>query len=291
MHSKTLLKLVILTLTIFGCSGKQTPKEEKASVIAPIKKVKKTTKQPTAIVKQHKDKVFKQLANFPTIKDTTQFIADLRQVFNLNVEESPVQKENQKISVYKKVKINGSNKDYYFIEYDWNAGCTATYPWKYQLLLTTDGKLVKLLDAKRCEFVHIFKKQNPFLLTTIVSGHGNGGHCVYRVSADSLENVYEGYYNYDISTYDADETISIFQPYELNISFKDNNQDGYNDIIFSGQKLMLGKYTKDSLWYDVENGKPFTVEHPASKIPIKYVFLYDKKTEHFKAKDKRKFYD
>ena len=49
---------------------------------------------------------------------------------------------------------------------------------------------------------------------------------------------------------------------------------------------MLGKYTKDSLWYDVENGKPFSAENPADKIPIKYIFLYDKQTQHFKAKEK-----
>lgn len=64
-----------------------------------------------------------------------------------------------------------------------------------------------------------------------------------------------------------------------------HNKDGFNDIVYTGQKLMLGKYTKDSSWYDVENGKPFTVENPASRHFVKYIFLYDKQSGHFKAKD------
>ena len=87
---KTLLTLTILTLTTFGCANKQTPKDEKLPV---------TETQVT-------DTVFRQVANFPTIKDTTKFISDLRQIFKLEVDESPVQKANEKITTFKKVKIS-----------------------------------------------------------------------------------------------------------------------------------------------------------------------------------------
>lgn len=266
---KTLLTLTILTLTAFGCSNKQTPKDEKLTVT--------DTQQET-------EKVFKQVADFPTIKDTAQFINELRQTFNLEVHESPIQKENEKITAFKKVKLYGSDKDFIFIEYDWNVGSMAEFPWKYQLLLTTDGTLVKSLSGQRFDFVTIFPNQNPFLLTVNATAKGNGGHEIYKISSDTLENVYEGYYDYKIHTYDAHEDLSVFEPNELNIAFKDYNKDGLNDIIFTGQKLILGKYTKDSLWYDVENGKPFTIENPADRISIKYIFLYDKQTGHFKAK-------
>ena len=123
-------------------------------------------------------------------------------------------------------------------------------------------------------------------MTVTATAKGNGGHEIYRISADTLQNVYEGYFDYDIQTYDAHGDLSVFEPHELNIGFTDENKDGFNDIVFTGQKLMLGKYTKDSLWYDVENGKPFTTENPADKISIKYIFLYDKQTEHFRAKQK-----
>ena len=69
----------------------------------------------------------------------------------------------------------------------------------------------------------------------------------------------------------------------------DVNKDGYNDIVFSGEELMLGKYTKDSIWYDCEiiNGKevPYDLNNPGSIIPVKYIFLYDDKSGHFKVKE------
>ena len=268
---KTLLTITIFTLTTFGCSNTQTPKDEKLTVTDTAPK---------------KEKTFKQVADFPTIKDTTQFINDLRQIFELEVHESPVQKENEKITSFQKIKLYGSDKDFIFIEYDWKVGSMAEFPWKYQLLLTTDGKLVKTLAGQRYDFVTVFPNQNPFLLTVIATAKGNGGHEIYKVSADTLENVYEGYFDYDVQTYDAHQDLSVFEQSELKIDFRDQNKDGFNDIVFTGQKLMLGKYAKDSSWYDVENGKPFSVENPAERIPIKYIFLYDNQTGHFKAKEK-----
>lgn len=149
----------------------------------------------------------------------------------------------------------------------------ASYPWKYQLLLTTKGNLVKLLSGQRFDFVTIFASQNPFLLTVTATAKGNGGHEIYKISADTLQNVYQGYFDYDLQTYDAHGDLSIFEPYELNMEFKDQSNDGFNDIVFTGQKLMLGKYTKDSVWYDVENGKPSTIENPVDRISINYIFI------------------
>lgn len=268
---KILFRLTILTLTTFGCSNKQTPKDEKLTVTETRKKI---------------DAIFIHVADFPTIKDTSQFITDLRQTFDLKVHQSPIQKENEEITAFKKVKLYGSDKDFIFIEYDWKVGSMGEFPWKYQLLLTTDGKLMKVLSGERFDFVTIFPKQNPFLLSVVSTSRGNGGHEIYKVSSDTLENVYEGYYDYDVQTVSTGDGLYAFEPNELKIEFVDANKDGFNDIVFTGEKLMLGKYTKDSLWYDVENGKPFSVENPAERIPIKYIFLYNKQTGHFKAKRK-----
>lgn len=168
---KTLLTLTILTLTTFGCANKQTPKDEKL---------------PVSETQEKADTIFRQVADFPTIKDTTKFIADLRKIFELEVDESPVQKANEKITTFKKVKIYGSNNDYFFIEYDYNVGCGAAFPYKYQLLLTTNGKLVKTLSGQRYQFIEIFKNENPFLMTVVGTSKGNGGHELYKISADTL---------------------------------------------------------------------------------------------------------
>ena len=273
-YMKTFLTLTILTLTTFSCANKQTSKDEKL---------------PVAENQENTDKLFKQVADFPTIRDTTKFIADLRQTFELEVDESLAQKTNEKITTYQKVKIYGSDNDYFFIEYDYKYGCMASYPWKYQLLLKTDGSLVKLLSGQRFDFVTIFPNQNPFLLTVTATAKGNGGHEIYKISADTLENVYEGYYNYDIRTYDAHEDNRIYAPNELILKVKDFNNDGFNDISFNGKILLIQGQTESGFWFDNEiiNGKTVTysVDNPFKKIPIEFIFLYDKQTGHFKAKE------
>lgn len=268
---KTLLTLTIFTVTTLGCIERQTPKEEKL---------------PLPATQENTSTIFRQVLDFPTIKDSAKFMTELRKISGFEVEESPVQKANEKITTFKKVKLYGSDKDYFFIEYDFDVGSMASYPWKFQTLLTPEGRLVKSLSGQRFDFVTIFPLQNPFLLIVTATAKGNGGHEIYKISADTLENVYEGYYDYDVQTYDSHEDQSINEPFELNIAFTDENNDGFNDIVFTGQKLILGKYTKDSLWYDVENEKPFSIENPAERISIKYIFFYDKQTGHFKAKEK-----
>ena len=271
---KTLLTLTILTLTTFGCANKQTPKDEKL----PVTETQEIT-----------DTIFRQVADFPTIKDTTKFIADLRQVFGLEVDESPSQKANEKITTYKKVKIYGSDNDYFFIEYDYGDGCMAAYPWKYQLILTTEGGLVKSLSGQRFDFVTIFPNQNPFLLTVTATAKGNGGHEIYRISSDTLQNVYEGYFDYDIQTYDAHQDNKIYEPNELTLKVKDFNNDGFNDISFNGKTVLIQGQTKNGDWFDTEtiNGKEetYSIDNPFKKISVEFIFLYDKQTGHFKAKE------
>ena len=227
-----------------------------------------------------------QLLDFPTIKDTVSFISNLKQTYNL---ETDIGEHNEKITVFEKVKIYGSNDDFFFVEYDYGDGCMAAYPWKFQLLLTMEGKLVKTFSAQRFDFVQIFPNQNPFLLVVVATAKGNGGHEIYKVSADTLENVYKGYRNYEVRTYDAHQDISIYEPNELNLKIKDYNNDGFNDIAFVGEIVLIQGRTKDGIWYDTEiiNGDTITysVDNPFDKIPIEFIFLYDKKTGHFKAKE------
>lgn len=98
---KTLLTLTILTLTSFGCANEQKTKDEKS---------------PVADTQENANRIFRQVADFPAIKDTTNFITDLRQNFGLEVDEGPARKANERITTFRKVKIYGSNNDYFFIE-------------------------------------------------------------------------------------------------------------------------------------------------------------------------------
>ena len=239
---------------------------------------------------QKEETFFGLLADFPIIADTASFIAELQKTFELESDIN-VSLKHGIITTFERVKLYGSTSDFYFIEYDWGySGAMASYPWKHQLLLTQQGKLVKTLSAQRFQFVEVFKNQHPFLLAVVVTSKGNGGHQLFKISGDTLENVYEGYYDYATQTYDAHQDIAIYKPNELILSVKDVDLDGYNDLTFSGQLVYIRGQTKLGDWYDSEtiNGRElqYSMENPFKTKPIEFVFLYDKQTGHFKAKEK-----
>ena len=266
---------------------KNTMKE--AAIILSIFVLIVSSCNPQTTPKQLENNFASKLLDFPVIKDTADFISTLQQTYNIesdNFGEEP----KEKITTFRKVNIYGSDDELFFVEYDYGAGCMATYPWKYQLLLTANGKLLKTFSGQRYDFIQIFPNQNPFLLIVNVTSKGNGGHEIYKISADTLENVYEGYYNCEVQTYDAHEDFAIYEPFELNLIIKDYNNDSFNDIAFVGKMVYIqgqtasGDYIIDS---EIINGKEiiYSTENPYKKIPVEFIFLYDKHTWHFKAKE------
>lgn len=278
--------LLTLLLAVVGCKDVKQAETDLPAAESKIE-IPPVAEKPSTVAG---DTLFPYLAGCPKIKDSLAFINKLREVARLEVQESPVQAEKQKITAFKKIRLYGSDKDFYLVEYNWAAGSMSQYPWQYQVVFSADGTFVKAIDGERFELVTIFPKQNPFLLTTKVTSRGNGGHRIYKISADSLENVYEGYYDYDVRTICSGHDTYAFSPEELHLSFKDENKDGFNDMVFSGQKLLLYATAPDGGQYDTRevNGKskPFTPDDPAGRLPVKYIFLYDKASGHFKAKEK-----
>ncbi len=236
--------------------------------------------------KPHKDDSsgkFGLINTYPAIMDTAVFIQELKETFDLSIENTNL--EIEVITAFQKVKVFGSNETYYLIEYDYKIGSGAGYPWKYQLVLDETGKLIQLFSAQRCELVEVFPNENPFLLILNVTYKGNGYHELYVVQADTLENVLES----DINTYDIHEDMQIYRPGELTLTINDWNKDGVNDLSFKGNIIFLSGITDDGLDYDVTviDGKsiPFTVDNPFKVKPVELIFLYNEKTKHFSAKE------
>jgi hypothetical protein len=217
---------------------------------------------------QNSDSTFYHVKYFPEIQDTAQFITDLRSIFQLEVDENSNQKENEKITYYNKVKLYGSEKEYILIEYDYASGCDAAFPWKYQILVTTDGKLIKQMNALRFEFVEVFKSQNMFFLTVNSTSKGNGVHHLYQVTSDTLEDVIHGYSADRTRTYDAHQDNQFFAPAELDLKIKDDNNDGFNDLSFNGNIITS------------------ITENSSQENPIEVIFLYDRQTGQFNEKEK-----
>lgn len=203
----------------------------------------------------------KHLNLYPQISDSSLFISDLKSLLALETDES--QKRYSKITFYEKVELYGSKRAFIFVEYDYGNGAGSAFPWKHQVLFDLQGNLIKKFQGLNFQFVEIFPHQNPFLVLTLVTSKGNGGHAIYQMKSDFLENVYEGYSNYAYKTYDAHQDEAIYEPAELQIKVQDYNGDGINDISFSGTETQL------------KNG---------TESPVEFIFLYHSPTGHFKAR-------
>ena len=169
------------------------------------------------------------------------------------------------MNLFKKIKLYGSNKQFYLIEYDFQDGPTAGFPWKQQFIFDATGKFIKALSEMRVDIVNIFPKENSFLIGVSATGQGNGGHAVYRINSDTIEQIYDGFLGYRPETYDDNEDGDINEPNEFRYRILDVNKDGYNDIVFFGKV----RYAK------------FDLGERDKIIFAKYVFLYNKNKEHF----------
>ncbi len=273
-----------------SCEPKPRPTEE-SDVIQPIATAETSEIKPKTNRPEYhfpKDSIFSEIVNYPVINDTAKFISELIYKFDLEIDsDDPIGKGE--ITAFQKMKLYGSNKSFFLVEYDWHRGCMVLYPWKYQLVFNEKGKLITRLNSVRFELVQVFPGKNPCLLSLTSTAHGNGGHHLYKISADSLENIYDGINDYRVKTYDADQNCCVNEPRELNIKIQDTNNDGFNDLIFYGKILLIMGRSKTGNWYDnaIINGDTikYSIENPFDSLDIKLIFEYDSLSGHFKAKE------
>lgn len=238
-------------------------------------------------IKDNSNKRLSQIANFPLIMDSILFIEELKRVFELEVDFCFEFKE--RINKYDKIKIYGSDSEYFFIEYDYGCGSGAVFPWKYQFLLDSRGRLVKQFSGLRYEFINVFPDESPLLLLVVATYKGNGGHEIYQFSNDTLENILGEKTSHSFRTYDSHHDNKVNKPYELDLSVGDSNSDGFNDLIFSGYFILIQGVSEDGILYDAEikDGVmiDFSEDNPYKIIPVELIFLYDVQSKRFKEKE------
>src|SRR6187399_3070631 len=98
MNSRQLL--VISILTLFGCNDHKSPNDKQVVVdsISGIIISNSDTTTPKKISR------LKQVLDFPSIKYTSQFIQDIKEYCDFEIDNGPYSKQIEKISYYKKVK-------------------------------------------------------------------------------------------------------------------------------------------------------------------------------------------
>lgn len=226
---------------------------------------------------------------FPALKDTVAFIKQLIGVSGVQVFQSPVQAKEQKITYYQKVRIHGSERSFFLVEYDWKVGPNAGFPWKTQFLLDENGGLISTFFALRWELLKVFNNEHPYLLTVTSTAKGNGAHSLYGFHKGKFEDLLYSPDSMAVSTYDQYEDHAVYKPHELSLLVKDENHDGVNDISFHGKILLIRGRSPAGVWYDAEmiNGKKVTYspDHPFRSIPVNYIYLYDTLQGIFRPKE------
>lgn len=215
----------------------------------------------------YQDTTFELIANYPTIRDTITFIKELKA--NCHIWTRKAMQPFVTINYFKRTKIYGSKNFIYIIEYDYHDGSTSSFPYKNQYIFNSAGRLLGVLSMKRLDIVQIFPKNDPFLFGVSSTGHGNGGHSIYRARKDTLEQIYDGFIGNRPQTYDRNEDLALNVPNEFKYKIADLNNDGYNDITFSGKI----KHSKIDLGVNEK------------LTPVKYVFLFNRDNGHFIEKE------
>ena len=202
---------------------------------------------------------------YPKVSDTSNFIKALEENCHLYSN----QRINKHLDKFKRIKINGSTKYFYYIEYSYPISSNAEFPGRYQIVLGGKGKFLKAISAVRVDIVRIFSAENSYLFALLSTAHGNGGHGIFRINKDTIEQVYDGFLGNRPQTYSKGYDNEVNIPNELYHRFLDENNDGLNDVTFFGKVC----YSKIDLGTD---------DKVAS---VKFVFFYCKVNGHFIEKE------
>ena len=174
------------------------------------------------------------------VLDTSNFIKALEENCHLYSNE----RNSKTLERFRKLKLNGSTKDFYYIEYSYPISSNAEFPGRYQIVLDSKGKFVKAISAVRVDIEKILPTENPYLFALLSTAHGNGGHEIFRINKDTVEQVYDGFLGYRPQTYSTGYDNEVNIPNELYHKFQDENNDGLNDVTFFGKvrysKIDLG---------------------------------------------------
>ena len=226
------------------------------------------------------------ITNYPNISDTNELIKRLVSVYDLMIDSTTLMKQD--ISRFEKVNLYGSDEEFILIEYDYHAGAMACFPYKYQLLFTEQGELLSMLTEFRIEFVELFDGEYPLLLTVGVTAKGNGWHSIYKFAGDTIEDIFDRENSFP-RTYDKHEDTNVNDPNELVLELNDVNDDGFKDLVFTGNVKLLGGLTPEGMYFDaLIEGKDTTTynpEKPFKTVPVEYVFIYNKTTQKFVVKE------
>lgn len=136
-----------------------------------------------------------------------------------------------------------------------------------QFVFDAAGHLIFEDSAARFEFVKVWEDKPALLMTLNSDCEGTGQHHFYKYQSGQLIDIFNVLLETTPLTYDEQkaEDYAVLQPALLPLRIEDRNKDGRNDLVFSGQRLLLKG----------PDNKEYTIQNPYRKEKVEYVFLYE----------------
>lgn len=215
-----------------------------------------------AITRENKryEKVFAAILDTAWYQDSARFLQKLDNAYGLLNTKG-------KISKFERALLFGYTDTIYSVEYSIPIDSICeNKPHQQQFLFNRDGQLLHQDQATSAQFIEIWEDQAPVLMTLNISCEGKGKHHFYKYENGRLIDIFNVFLGDEQTPYTylniADSVC--FDPLELKLIIKDLNNDDYNDLLFSGKKIVL----KD------ETGRKYPTWKPYQKELIVYKFIY-----------------
>jgi outer membrane murein-binding lipoprotein Lpp len=136
-----------------------------------------------------------------------------------------------------------------------------------QFIFDATGHLIYEDSAARFEFVKVWEDKPALLMTLNSDCKGSGQHHFYKYQSGQLIDIFNVLLETTPLTYDAQKAddYAVLEPALLPLRIEDRNKDGHNDLLFSGQRLLLKS----------PDNKEYTTQNPYRREKVEYVFLYE----------------
>ncbi len=158
-----------------------------------------------------------------------------------------------------------------------NDSLCAPFGKHYQLIFNAKGQLIHEDSAAQAELLELWEDQPPLLMTFNHDCNHLGQHHFYKYEKGVLIDIFNVLMESTPPTFDQDATADgiIYQPSMMDLRIEDQNKDGWNDLVFRAQKLILR---------GPDSSKTYTLWRPYRREAMEYVFLFQKNEDWFVQK-------
>lgn len=204
----------------------------------------------------------------PLLKTVTDSAALLQEL--LETYRPQTTTESARLNRMERQALFGREDSIWLLDLSWPAADCARHR---QFVFNGEGQLLLQSTAQKWGFYFLLEAAPPFLVLLDAPCGGEGHHQIMRGTEEGLIDIFNPLIDPPLPTFDALPNAFINKPHELELLVVDENQDGWNDLLFVGERLQL------------ENAEEqrYSETKPLRKEQLRWVFLYHPVKQQFLA--------